>query len=70
MTPDKFKLTKTEQDSALWKKIKAHYEERLTNLRRKNDNDSSIEITSKIRGRIAECRCLLALSESAKKEAD
>jgi len=53
-------LNKTEAESALWKKISAHYEQRLDILRRKNDNALTPEETAALRGRIAEVKKLLA----------
>lgn len=60
---DTFKLTEQERGSALWQRLKAHIESRLESHRRKNDNDAPDEKTAKLRGRIAECKILLALDK-------
>jgi hypothetical protein len=59
------KLLIAEHDSktALWKKIKAHFEEKLELLRRQNDGNLSEAETQKLRGRIAEVKSILALDK-------
>lgn len=45
-----------------WARLKAHLQDRLTSLRQRNDNATlSYDETQKLRGRIAECKYLLAL---------
>lgn len=56
-------LTYEERHSALWIKLNEYYEARLQLLRAKNDAVMTPEETSRIRGRIAEVRSFLALSE-------
>lgn len=56
-------ITEIESNSALWQKIKAHYEARLQTLREKNDVDNDENRTIKLRGRIAEIKALLALDK-------
>lgn len=60
-----FELTAQEKDSALWKKLKAHFEERLDVLRIQNDGDKSAEETAKLRGKIAFAKELLGLDAPA-----
>lgn len=54
-------ITEIESNSALWLKIKAHYEARLQTLREQNDADRDPDKTAKLRGRIAEVKALLGL---------
>lgn len=56
-------FTYEELHSSLWVKLTEHYEARLQLLRAKNDNALNPEETSKLRGRIAECRFFLALPQ-------
>lgn len=49
--------------SALWLRLHAHLTGRLASLRAQNDGDFSPEDTSKLRGRIAELKAILALAE-------
>lgn len=56
-------IDKIERETALWAKIRAHYEERLLTLRMQNDGDKSQDETAKIRGRIAEVRLLLNMDK-------
>lgn len=62
---ERFALTEMERQSALWKKLKAHAEERIARHRRANDGDKDMEATSKLRGRIQEARYFAALDEPA-----
>lgn len=51
------RLTATERESALWKKILAHLDERVYTHRVKNDNRTLTDIeTAGLRGKIAECK--------------
>ena len=54
-------LTEHERESDLWKRIKAHYEERLASLRRKNDSSHDPIKTADIRGQIKDAKYLLSL---------
>jgi len=49
--------------SPTWLKIKAHFEERLADHRKANDNDKDAVATAKLRGRIAEAQYLLDLAK-------
>ncbi len=55
-------LTAEDRGSALWRKLVEHYTERLESLRVRNDGDLDDVRTARVRGRIAECKELLALS--------
>jgi len=55
-------LTPAERDSALWKKIEAHYEAHILTLRTMLEGDRTPDVTAKLRGRIAEVKNLLALA--------
>jgi hypothetical protein len=52
-----------DRQSAVWLRLRAHYEARLLLLRSSNDGNLSAEQTAKIRGRIAEVKALLALEK-------
>jgi hypothetical protein len=54
-------LTEAEKSSALWKKLKAHLEERLELNRKKNDGDLTEIQTAKLRGRNSELKHLIDL---------
>lgn len=56
------KLTTVDIQSAVWQKVVAITERRIDMLRRKNDNDKDSIETAKLRGRIAECKNLLAMA--------
>lgn len=56
-------LTPGEQQSPVWQKLKAHYEERLHILRAENDAAMPEVRTANQRGRIAEIKALLQLGE-------
>lgn len=49
--------------SLTWQKLKKHYESRLNYWRGMNDGSHDPQKTERIRGRIAECKNLLALAE-------
>lgn len=50
-----------EAQTALWKKLREHYEQQLERYRAMNDQDLSLEKTAKLRGRIAEIKGFLEL---------
>lgn len=55
-------LDQSDKQSPTWQKIKAFYEKRLTSLREGNDDHKRTpENTAYHRGRIAECKAILAL---------
>ena len=61
MIIEHFELTNQEKDSALWKKLTAHFEGRLQVYRTNNDSNLNVEDTAKLRGKIAATKELLAL---------
>lgn len=61
--PEDFKLTESERHSACWTRVKEHLEQRLGELRRKNDGNLTFDETTKLRGRIAEILYLLETGE-------
>lgn len=63
--PEVFELTKHERDSAVWKKLEAHYKAKLELRRTQNDSDKSAEETAKLRGRISEIKELLGLGQDS-----
>lgn len=56
-------LTKNDIASAAWQKVKGHLEQRIDDLRTQNDGALSELDTARLRGRIAECKALLALEQ-------
>lgn len=58
------KLTEAEKQSALWSKLKKHFEERLQSSRLKNDQDLSDKETAELRGRIKELKYVIDLETS------
>lgn len=56
-------LSDLEKQSAAWTKVKRHIEQRIEDLRRKNDGDLDPDDTARLRGRIAELKNLLAAVE-------
>ena len=56
-------LAPIERQSAIWLKLKKHYEARLELLRAKNDGNLDAIETVRLRGRIAEIKGLLALDD-------
>ena len=65
------RLDDQDANSALWKKLKAHLETDLNNLRRKNDGiDNDAIQTAFIRGQIAKVKALLALERGPAQVAD
>lgn len=62
----RFSLDQGEIASHLWKKIKAHLEQRLVLLRAKNDDPTKDAIaTARLRGAIRETKNLIALENPA-----
>ena len=61
MNNERFELTKLDKETALWKKLKAHYEQRLDVLRKNNDTDLSDIETARLRGRIGFAKEFLGL---------
>lgn len=59
-----FKLNKMEADSALWKKLRAHIQERLDVARRQNDQSMTQDETERLRGKIATYKEMLAMEAS------
>lgn len=60
---DKLILNGAEAQTALWQKIKAHYEKQLDLLRKQNDGELNEIETAKMRGRILEVKAILALDK-------
>lgn len=56
--------------SPTWMRLKEHCQARLAALRMQNDKTISAEETTKLRGRIAEVKRILALDNPAPIEAD
>jgi hypothetical protein len=56
-------LDLNDRQSPAWRKLKAHLELRLQELRMKNDNDLDAIETAKTRGAIKTCTNLLALGD-------
>ncbi len=56
-------LNQAEAQTALWKKIKEHYEAQLELLRTINDGNLDPVQTATLRGRILEVKTLLALDQ-------
>lgn len=63
---------RSDYDSEVWKRVRAHFEARLNTARIKNEGRLSIEETNRLRGRIFEMKAFLALSpdETAPPESD
>lgn len=60
-----FTLTKQERYDPLWKRIREHYETRLSELRLQNDARMSEAERSELLGRIAEVKRALAFEKDA-----
>lgn len=58
------KLQEHEIRSALWLRLQAHLTAQLVTLRQKNDGALSHEDTTRLRGRIAQLKEILALSQT------
>ena len=56
-------LEEHEIKSALWQKLREHYEQELATLRKKNDADMGLEATAKLRGRILAVKDFLLLDK-------
>ncbi len=56
-------FTAADRESSLWKKLTAHYRDRLTNLREQNDSTMSDEKRNLLIGRIQEVKAFLALEK-------
>jgi len=65
MADPKLKLTPLERDSAVWRKIKKYVEDRLVEMRERNDGNHSDIKTAQLRGRIAELKNLAGLDAPA-----
>lgn len=62
VAPLELKLAPHERANPVWVRIEKYYQDRLANLREKNDSPNLNEVqTAELRGRIAELRGLLAL---------
>lgn len=55
------KLTTSERDTDLWRKISAELDARLKQLRAENDKSMSEAETEKLRGRIAEVKNFISM---------
>jgi hypothetical protein len=64
------KLTPQDLQSATWRKLEAHLNERLTALRAQNDGDLDAIATARIRGRIGAVREILALANAGPVQAE
>lgn len=60
------KLTAAEAKDQLWKKLSAHFAERLERVRRDNDAPLDRDRTAALRGRIEELKYLLSLDKPAR----
>lgn len=60
-----FVLTEMEKQSALWKRLKAHFEARIARHRASNDSPKSDEKTALLRGRIREAKYFASLENTA-----
>lgn len=58
-----FFLTPDEKDSRVWKRLMAHFDERLGILRMQNDGVKSEVDTALLRGRIAELKRIMDLNK-------
>lgn len=54
-------FTISDRKSAAWQKMMQHLCECLETLRKQNDGNLDLESTQKLRGRISQCKALLAL---------
>lgn len=57
------KLDERDLQSALWLRLRAHLSERMEVYRRQNDGALTPEETTRLRGRIAQLKEILALHE-------
>ena len=58
-----FALSIGDRQSAVWRKILAHLNEKLANARAKNDGDLDEVTTAKVRGQIGILKALIALDK-------
>ena len=56
-------LDLNDRQSPTWRKLRDHFEQRLHELRAKNDNDLDAIATARVRGAIREVTYLLALGD-------
>lgn len=63
-------LTEQEKQSAVWIKLRDLMNERLEALRCQNDGDLSPEQTTRLRGRVAQLKELLAMDQSTPAQAE
>lgn len=56
-----FTLSTEERSSALWKKLMAHFDERLQTYRKQNDSPKGEIETASLRGRIEELKSIQRL---------
>lgn len=56
-------LDQVDRNSITWRKLKEHFEERLHELRVRNDNDCDPISTARLRGEVASVKYLLALGD-------
>lgn len=54
-------ITDQDKHSAVWVKLKQHFQDRIEMLRLKNDGEIDEKMTQKLRGRIAELKELIDL---------
>lgn len=55
------KLTHQDKSSSLWRRLHAHYTQRLSEMRAMNDGQLDEVMTARTRGRIVEIKALLDL---------
>ena len=61
-TTPPFKLTESDRQSATWKRLVAHYKERLQQYRESNDATDKGDVkTAELRGQILEVKALLKM---------
>lgn len=56
-------ITPQERDTALWRKVRKHIEERIVSLRARNDKDRSERETAVLRGAIGELKSILSIDQ-------
>lgn len=59
----KFALTQVDRDSDLWRRLRAHFEASLGELRKQNDASMSDVDTAALRGRIQQLKTNIALGD-------
>lgn len=64
MISERFELTRSDLDSALWKKLSAHINKRLDVMRKQNDTSQPHDETERLRGRIAFAKEMLDLDQA------